>query len=54
MPLIQEELEVKRLTNLVTAFGWKLSKQERTDTEIAITFTKPRSEPYPEDAVGAD
>ena len=48
------KLEVDRLRNLACAFDWKLKSVDKTDTEIAITFSKPRTEPLPEDAVGAD
>lgn len=54
MDIDQDRLEVERLRNLVRAFGWHLKTQDKTDTELVITFTKPRVEPLPEDAVGAD
>lgn len=54
MPVDPDRLEVERLRNLVKAFGWALKCLEKTDTELVITFTKPRIEPIPEEAVGAD
>lgn len=54
MHLTADRREVERLRNLVAAFGWNLKCLEHTDTELVITFTKPRHEPIPEDAVGAD
>lgn len=49
-----DKQEVDRLRNLVQAFNWHLKCLEKTDTELVITFTKPRVEPIPEEAVGAD
>ena len=54
MSVDPDRLEVERLRNLVKAFGWDLKCIEKLDTELVITFTKPRLEPIPEEAVGAD
>ena len=48
------KLEVARLTNLACAFGWTPKSVDKTDTEVIIAFSKPRTELLPEDAVGAD
>ena len=49
-----DRMETDRLTNLARAYDWKLDCIERTDLELKISFVKPRLEPIPEDAVGAD
>lgn len=54
MPVDHDRLEVERLRNLVKAFGWDLQCITKLDTELLISFTKPRIEPIPEEAVGAD
>lgn len=54
MPELQEELEVRRLTNLVEAFGWTQKGVERSDKEVSVTFVKAMLEAVPEEAVGAD
>lgn len=54
MPELQVELEIKRLTNLVEAFGWKKSRVETGETEVVVTFIKKITEPIPAEAVGAD
>lgn len=54
MPELQLELEIKRLTNLVTAFGWKEKCVETTDKSVVVSFEKDLVEDIPEEAVGAD
>ena len=54
MSIDAERLEVARLRNLVSAFGWTLKCVEKTDDELIINFVKPRMESIPEEAVGAD
>jgi len=38
----QERIEVERVVNLVTGFGWFKEKEEVTNTEIKITLSKKR------------
>ncbi len=54
MPVLQEELEINRLTNLVEAFGWKRKCVERDDRDVVVSFAKPLVEDIPEEAVGPD
>ena len=39
----KDRLEIDRLGNLVTGFGWRIAKQEFTDEKIIVTLDKPRS-----------
>ena len=41
MSNLEETLEVERAVNLLAAFGWKHTTEERKDDEIVITFSKP-------------
>jgi len=50
----KDRLDFERLLNLARAFHWSLHCVDKTDAEIIISFKKPRIEPIPEDAVGAD
>lgn len=38
----QNRLEVERIRNLVTGFGWELIKEEVTDEDIILVMRKPR------------
>lgn len=38
----RDRLEIDRLGNLVTGFGWKVTKQEFTDDKIIVTLEKSR------------
>lgn len=38
MTEIQVEVEVQRVRNVVEAFGWKMSKQERLDNKVILTL----------------
>ena len=40
MPQMPTSLEIERATNLLRGFGWKLKKQEVTETEITLTIVK--------------
>ncbi len=35
-------VEIQRVTNLVTGFGWEKIKEELTDTDILIVLKKKR------------
>ena len=39
----RDRLEVDRLGNLITGFGWNIVKQEFTDEKILISLERPRS-----------
>ena len=39
----QDRIEVERLNNLISGFGWNIKKQEFTDEEIEISISKKRS-----------
>ena len=39
----QDRLEIDRVGNLITGFGWVLKKQEFTDDKIIVTFEKNRA-----------
>lgn len=41
--LERDGLELDRLMNLVTGFGWKLKKQELTEDKIEVTLEKSRA-----------
>ncbi|MBA7494477.1 hypothetical protein ES702_05053 [subsurface metagenome] len=41
----KERIEVERIINLVTGFGWVKEKEELSDTEIKITLSKKRRVP---------
>ena len=43
MPIEQDRIEVERLNNLITGFGWTIDKQEFTDEKIEISISKSRS-----------
>lgn len=45
MPTDQERIEVERVINLVSGFGWFKEKEEISETEIKITLSKKRKEP---------
>lgn len=45
MPTGQERIEVERVINLVSGFGWFKEKEEISETEIKITLSKKRKEP---------
>jgi len=40
---VQDRLEIDRLGNLITGFGWIIKKQEFTDEEIIIEIKKKRA-----------
>jgi len=42
MPEVRDELELERLRNLVTGFGWTISKQEFKTDRIIVTLEKER------------
>jgi len=54
MPEMQIDLEVERLKNLVTSFGWETKRVEIRDEEVVVSFKKARTDDVPEEAVGAD
>lgn len=39
----RDRLEVDRLGNLITGFGWRIVKQEFTDEKIIIALEKTRA-----------
>lgn len=43
MPLDRDKLEIDRLSNLITGFGWKVVKQEFTEDKIVIILEKDRA-----------
>ena len=47
-------LEVERIRNLVTGFGWELVKEEIDDVHINITMRKLRVLPVVEAGASAD
>ena len=54
MPIDLNRLEIERVDNLVRNFSWSKVKEEITDTEIILTFKKPRVSAPPEIGEGAD
>lgn len=54
MAVDQNRLEVERIRNLVTGFGWELIKEEITDEDIVITMKKKRVVGIPEVGAGPD
>ena len=43
MPIEQDRIEIERLHNLITGFGWSIKKQEFTDEEIQIEIVRKRA-----------
>ena len=39
----RDRLEIDRVGNLITGFGWSIKKQEFTDEKIIITIEKSRA-----------
>lgn len=39
----RDRLEIDRLGNLITGFGWRITKQEFTEDKILITIEKSRA-----------
>lgn len=54
MPIDLNKIEVERVENLVTNFGWMKVSEELTDTHIILTIKKPRVTPVEEFGEGAD
>lgn len=42
-PVDRDRIEVDRVGNLITGFGWKIIKQEFTEEKIVLTVEKPRA-----------
>ena len=40
---VQDRLEIERVRNLVTGFGWAIIKQEFTDDKMILQIEKKRS-----------
>ena len=40
MDMVQRTLEVERVVNLITAFGWKVLKEEVDGEKIIMTIEK--------------
>ena len=38
----RDAIELERLKNLISGFGWGIAKQEFTDDKIIVTVEKPR------------
>ena len=43
MPDVPDELEIERLKNLITGFGWAISKTELKTDRIILTIEKKRT-----------
>jgi len=43
VPIEIDRLDIERLGNLVTGFGWKIKKQEFTDDKIIVVLEKSRA-----------
>jgi len=43
MGVDRDKLEIDRLVNLITGFGWRLNKQEFTTDKIIIELEKDRA-----------
>ena len=54
MPVDLNKLEVDRIVNLITNFGWVKTSEAVTDDRIVMTISKPRVSPPPETGEGAD
>lgn len=48
MPDLTSKLEIERIENLISNFGWKVIKQEIKDDEIVLKVSKPISAPVVE------
>ncbi|MBW2091450.1 MAG: hypothetical protein JRI34_04905 [Deltaproteobacteria bacterium] len=44
----QERIEVERVVNLVSGFGWSKEKEEVSETDIKIVLSKKRKAATPE------
>lgn len=49
---VQDKLEVDRLSNLITGFGWRISNQEYTEDKIILRVERNRSPEGESAAVG--
>lgn len=47
MAEVEDKLDLDRLGNLVTGFGWRVAKTETTTDELIVTLKKNRT-PGPE------
>lgn len=54
MPLDLNKLEVDRIVNLITNFGWTKTSESVTDDKIVMTISKPRVSSPSETGEGAD
>ena len=43
MAIDRDKLEIERLSNLITGFGWKVIKQEFTEDKIKLELEKDRA-----------
>jgi len=39
----RDKLEIERLNNLITGFGWRIMKQEFTEDKIKLSLEKDRA-----------
>ena len=53
MAVDRDKLEIDRLSNLITGFGWKVVKQEFTEDKILVTLEKDRAPGVEAGGVGA-
>lgn len=53
---LESRLEVERVENLISNFGWKVVKQEIKEDEIVLKVSKPKASSVEESAkaAGAD
>jgi hypothetical protein len=47
MPFDPNRIEIERIRNLLTGFGWEIAKEEITDTDIILVLKRPRIVPGP-------
>jgi len=47
-------LEIERIRNLVTGFGWKMTEERVTEDKILVTMEKPVVAPTEVSKEGAD
>ena len=52
MPVDVSRLEIERVMNIITNFGWTLVKQETTVGDIVLVITKPILSETKVDGVG--
>lgn len=52
MAEVPDELEVERVKNLISGFGWEISKQEILTDRLVLTIDRKRETPAADESAG--